>query len=138
MRILFLDIDGVVHPGPDVATSLTHFCWLPILTRLTAGVDDVRFVVHSTWRHQYDLPELREMLGSLNSRILDVTMGPGRWDSIEGWLDGNRSTVASFRVLDDELDEFPDPPPSELIICRPDMGVSEPRVQALLRTWLEA
>ena len=137
MRILFTDLDGVVHPGPKVATGLTHFCWLPDLSRMLASWADIRLVIHSTWRHQYDLSELREMLGPLSSRVLDVTVGPGRWGSIEGWLSRNPS-VRSFRVLDDEPDEFPHPPPSELILCRADMGISEPAVQVQLRDWLEA
>ena len=137
MRILFTDFDGVVHPGPSVVTSLTHFCWLPQLTRLLAPWADVELVIHSTWRHQYDLAELREMLGTLGSRVLDVTVGAHRWDSIRDWLSRN-PRVTDFRVLDDEPDEFPRPPPSELVICRPHLGIAEPEVQARLRSWLEA
>jgi len=137
MRILFLDLDGVTHPGPNVSTSLTHFCWLPDLTRMLAPRRDIRLVIHSTWRHEYDLAELREMLGPLSRQVLDVTEGPGRWESIRRWLDVNRSNVQDYRVLDDEPEEFPHPAPNELIICRPDLGVTEPGVRAQLLAWLE-
>ena len=135
MRILFIDFDGVLHPGPNVATSLTHFCWVPVLTRLLAPWADVEIVIHSTWRHQYELSELREMLGMLGRRVIAVTSGAHRWSSIQEWVALNPRTT-SYRVLDDEPDEFPRPAPNELVICQPDLGVAEPEVQARLRTWL--
>lgn len=137
MRVLFTDLDGVVHPGPNVATSLTHFCWVPNLTRLLAPWADVEVVIHSTWRHQYELSELQEMLGVLGRRVVDKTSGAHRWNSIEEWIARNPG-VKSFRVLDDEPSEFPWPHPKELLICRPDLGIAEPEVQARLRAWLES
>jgi hypothetical protein len=138
MRILFLDVDGVLHPAPDVRTSLTHFCWLSILARALAPFDDVNVVVHSSWRDVYDLNELREMLDALGPRVLGVTTGTARWESIEAWVRLHQGRVRSFRVLDDMPGEFPDPAPLELILCKPDLGVSDPEVQARMREWLES
>jgi hypothetical protein len=138
MRVLFLDFDGVVHPGPGVDTKLGHWVWLPALTRLLAGHPDVRVVVHSTWRYDYDLDELRELLGSLGARVVGVTPRGQRWDSIEWWMSQNYKMVRSWRVLDDAPDEFPEPAPAQLIVCDPSTGVSALGVQAALRGWLDA
>jgi len=90
MRILFTDFDGVVHPGPTVVTSQTHFCWLPQLARLLAPWDDIELVIHSTWRHQYDLAELREMLGSLGRAIAIREEFAGPRDELAwSFLDGD-------------------------------------------------
>ena len=138
MRILFLDFDGVLHPGPRVESRLTHFCWLPILARALSSFADVQVVIHSTWRRNYDLTALQEMLGSIGRRVVDVTSDTDRWESIATWLAQHGARVRSYRVLDDEASEFPRPLPSELIECRPELGVSDRLVQEQLRAWLEA
>jgi len=136
MRVLFLDLDGVVHPGPGVDTKLGHWAWVPVLSRLLSGHVDVRVVVHSTWRYEYDLEELRELLGSLGARVLDVVPHGARWESIQAWLGQHGQGVSSWRVLDDAPGEFPDPAPAQLIVCSPETGVSAPDVQDALRGWL--
>ena len=78
------------------------------------------------------------MLGSLGSRVLDVTGDVDRWESIKSWLAQHGAKARSYRVLDDEVSEFPQPVPAELIACQPELGISDPLVQAQLRTWLEA
>ena len=135
MRILFLDFDGVLHPGPHVATSLTHFCWTPILVHLTSCAD-VRFVIHSSWRHDYDLEELRSLLGIAGSRVIGATAHGPRWPSIVTWLGQSTHQIRDYRILDDTPEEFPSPTPDEVIVCRPELGLSERAVQASIRAWL--
>jgi hypothetical protein len=114
----------------------THFGWVPVLARLLEPYLDVRIVVHSTWRYEYDLDELREMLGTLGHRLVATTPGGQRFESIRWWLQMNPS-FSSYRILDDAPHEFPVPPPAELIVCEPASGVSAPDAQALLKSWLD-
>ena len=135
-RILFLDVDGVLHPGPNVPTLLTHMCWLPQLERLLTGHSDVAVVVHSTWRYRYELAELRELFGNLGARVIDVAPDGERYDSIRQWVSWHQGPGLTYRILDDEAGEFPIPPPAELILCDTRRGLGDPAVQAKLRDWL--
>ena len=82
-RVLFLDFDGCLHPVTHGATldgpalSTVHFGWLPLLGRALQSHDDVVVVVHSTWRYEYRIDELREVLGVVGRRVV-VATPPGR------------------------------------------------------------
>lgn len=134
MRVLFLDFDGVLHAGPDVETTTTHWCWLPALTAALAGHEDVRIVVHSTWRHEYNLEELRELLGRLGARVISATPAAPRLQSIEMWL-AEHPEVSNFRILDDDAADFYRKP-SELILCDPAKGITDPAAERQLIAWL--
>ena len=149
MRVLFLDFDGCLHP-PGLLACQVHqgaagsfeyavpvdlFLWLPILTNLLAPHPDVFIVVHSSWRGTYSAAEIGDMLGDLGCRYLGVTTPGPTFGSITAWL--SRNTATTWRILDDAPSEFPDPPPLELIICHPLMGLSAPDVQAQIADWLE-
>lgn len=136
-KVLFLDFDGVLHsvagPGPD----MRQFVWLPTLMDPIAGHDDLRVVIHASYRKSSPADFLRERLGLSKKLCLGVT-NPRleRWASIQDWVKC-RPWVESFRVLDDQAYEFPDPAPAELILCDGRRGVSDPAVHAALRKWIE-
>ncbi len=113
---------------------LTHWCWLPVLSQALARHGDVRIVVHSTWRFDYDLEELRELLGQLGERVIGATPAGNRLESIEKWLD-EHPEVVSFRILDDVGGDFYRRP-EELILCDPSFGITDPKAQRQLRSWL--
>jgi hypothetical protein len=144
-RVLFLDFDGVLHPGPSLLghgeeqplIATKHFGWLPALLRTLAPFPDVKVVVHSTWRLNYDEDELREILSDLGGRYLGATPVGERYASILQWLEANPD-VTSYRIVDDEPDEFPQPLPEELIVCDPTLGVTGLEVAAALRAWLSS
>jgi hypothetical protein len=102
---------------------------LPALAQVLARHKDVQIVVHSTWRHHYDLEELRGLL------VVGVTSGPGRLEGIEQWLAEHRA-VRSYGILDDDREDFA-PRPAGLILCDPSRGVSDSDVRRRLLTWLE-
>lgn len=140
-RVLFVDFDGCLHP---LSTGLTsggapvktpHFGWLPALAEALRGHDDVGLVVHSTWRYEYDVDELRGLLGSLGQRVIGATPRGPRLDSILWWT--NLSQCTDYRILDDDASEFPSPPPPQLILCCPSTGVAAPAVLAALKKWLD-
>lgn len=134
MRVLFLDFDGVLHAGPDVEATTAHWCWLPALAQVLARHEDVRIVIHSTWRRDYDLDELRELLGRLGDRVIGATPLGERLESIEQWLDAHPE-VSTYRILDDDEADFYRRP-AELIACDPVKGIADPDVRRQLLAWL--
>lgn len=143
-RVVFLDIDGVLHPTlipgkptavePRVSTTL--LCWLPALVRVLDPYPEIEVVIHSSWRYTHDLEELQAMLGDLGRRVVGLTPRVPRFDSIRWWL-ALSPEVESYRILDDDPTEFPNPTPAELILCDPRTGVAAPAVLATLTAWLE-
>lgn len=142
MRVLFLDFDGCTHPA-GILGHQTHysvpeglFQWMPILINLLQPLQDVLLVVHSPWRHTHHVDAIGDVLGDLGSRYLGVTPPPlAQWESITRWLSQN--SASTWRILSVAPSEFPDPPPSELIVCHPATGLSAEYVQNQLKDWLE-
>ena len=144
LRLIFLDFDGVLHPrslrvidqdrGKGASIKNGALCWLPVLESALERQCNVRIVVHSDWRLRYRDFELREMLGLLGERFLfSVPEGP-RWRAINCIISAKRPR--SWLILDDTIEEFPRPLPRELLICEPELGLSEMRVQEALKRWL--
>lgn len=134
MRILFLDIDGVLHPATDDA-PVELFCWFDHLFALLSAQPDVFIVVHSTWRYTHTPQEIGDLLGVLSKNFLGVVPRGQRHEAIQWWLSQNPS-VQSYRILDDQPREFGAQPPPELVVCHPLTGVSAPEVLQQLRHWL--
>jgi hypothetical protein len=140
MRVLFCGFDGVLHPQRAASVPfgvVPHrlFEWVDVLEALLAPHDDTFVVVHSRWRHEWTDAELAAPLRPLGTRFLgSVPPGP-RHAAIVQWLAGHR-WVSSYRILDDEAREFPDPPPAQLVLCHPDTGIYDRRVRQELRDWL--
>lgn len=137
-RLLSLDFDGVLHPQmpSSAAEQVPPFCWLPVLAEVLAPHPDVCVLVHSSWRYVYSPDELRDILDSLAPRFVGTAPRGPRYDSVLWWLQLN-PRFASVRILDDDASEFPTPPPAELILCDPRMGVSDVHVKTTLTAWLE-
>lgn len=115
---------------------MREFVWLPILKGLISGHNDIRIVVHASARRHSNPGFLGTRMDLPDNVYLGVTPGHlDRWPSILAWL-GERPEVVSFRILDDQGIEFPATPPAELILCKPNLGVSEARVQNALKEWL--
>jgi hypothetical protein len=142
--MLFIDIDGVLHPGRQAGSlgptaeymRVGPLGWLAGLAELMAPHPDVGVVVHSSWRLTYSLDELREMLGELGSRNVDVTPPGERYASILKWLRVHPGT--QYLILDDDATEFPQPAPKELVVCDPGSGVSGENVRQVLLQWLRS
>lgn len=123
MRIVFLDIDGVLNSRALVERSLApHAPGIGLLAEdAVARVERLcvdagaSIVVSSTWRLAFELPVLHEMLrakGLATTTILDVTpMIPrkrGRGQEIQLWLDtaarARGGSIEGMVILDDEPD----------------------------------
>lgn len=138
-RVIFLDFDGVLHPAYVTPWSSNRFEYLPDLERLLSPWPDVRIVVHSSWRVDHSVEQLRTLLGLLGSRVIGVTPRLQREDSIlaaVGQL-GHGGRRLDWCVLDDAPEEFAKLDKTRLIVCDPNAGISALRVQDAVRDWLE-
>ena len=134
--ILFLDFDGVLHPGSGLGQ--TRFSRATVLEAALAG-HELRIVVSSSWRFHLAMDEiLRALPTGLARRVAGATGEAhiGRWarfQEITAWL-ALHDPLADWRALDDAVFEFPEPCP-QLIACHPQEGFGAG--QALeLQKWL--
>ncbi|WP_394484690.1 HAD domain-containing protein [Roseateles sp. LYH14W] len=137
MRALFLDFDGVLHrAGNGLEDTGPMLVWLPLLADALSAYPDVLVVVHSTWRYQYSSDEIRKLLaGCLGGQPIAIAPRGPRWEAIRWFLQMNPA-VASYRILDDEPDEFGHPAPDELLVCESALGLTTPGVLSALMRWL--
>lgn len=136
-KVLFLDFDGVLHAVSGPAASMREFVWLPILKEiLNRSRDPVSVVIHASSRRATPADFLRQRLGFDEAQCLGVTnIRMDRWPSIQHWLEHN-PWVESYRILDDQKMEFPSPMPPGLILCDGRRGLTDLRVQDLLKEWI--
>jgi hypothetical protein len=128
--VLFLDFDGVLHPGTSGTMRL-----IPALEQLLACYPDVVVVISSTWRMSESLDELRAWFSpEFASRIISVTpvldqgQSAARQAEAEAWLTEN--ATAHYCAVDDETALFR-PGCSWLIATNPRTGLTEQTLQAL-------
>jgi DNA-binding LacI/PurR family transcriptional regulator len=112
VKIIFLDLDGVLvnraalrarrldpqhkpAADPEAVAALNH------IVESTGA----QIVVTSTWREEYSLAELRELLArwGVSGFVVDVTpMGNARGQEIQEWL--TLHAAEHFVILDDQSD----------------------------------
>ena len=115
MRIIFLDIDGVLNSmsglifrgGQSLQDLYTeHISVLIWLLRKT----DAKIVVSSTWRIGKSVSDLKQLFynyGLPSKYIIDKTdrlSGEQRGKEIKLWLDETEHNIESFVILDDDSD----------------------------------
>lgn len=117
MRVLFLDIDGVLNstrtcvalgdfPHDVTPKGLALFDQVALkLIRALCHVGDIQIVLSSSWRIIHDYQELAV---KLDLPIIDHT--PNRWDpgqvrghEIQAWLD-EHPEVEKYVIVDDDSD----------------------------------
>ena len=103
--ILFLDFDGVLHPGTSGTMRFARK-----LEVFLARFPQVKVVISSNWRMGESLESLRGWFSpSFASRIIDVTpihpdSAGSRQAEIEAWLAAN--PTKAWRALDDDTSLF--------------------------------
>lgn len=122
---LFLDFDGVLHPAGIEVPQEPAFVWLPMLEVTIAGHPNVGIVASSTWRYMHTDGELRHLLGEVGHLFLGAIPRGPRSDGHRWWLHLNPA-FTSHRFLDDDAREIPVPPPAELVVCDPALGLATP------------
>jgi len=114
MKVLFLDIDGVLNLWPAPTRSgVFHKPSCINLEYLLTKVPDLKIVMSSAWRLLHTLEELKDILKSNGidpRRLIGVTgteQSPNSDDrrgfQIECWLK-RHPKVKTFAIVDDETD----------------------------------
>lgn len=109
--LLFLDVDGVLHPvGTDYSFSSRFFSHLPLLEELLREFGSIDVVISSDWRLAESIEQLQRYFSAdIRPRIIGATpqIDPGvavhhrRQMEIQAWLDGNGRRDAEWVALDD-------------------------------------
>lgn len=120
MKVIFLDVDGVLNERNTPTRTKTHMIFIDEekLFRLKRIVDatDAKIVLSSTWRYDRDdaryngdFLELQEAFRSVGLDFYSYTpvdaIGIRRGMEIRAWL-GLHPEVDRFIILDDELYDF--------------------------------
>lgn len=111
MRVIFLDIDGVLNSEKDPPDSPAI---LPDKIKLLnqLGGNGVVFVLSSSWRSQWGFYELRKIFreAGFKGRLVDYTTM--MWEDLEGnvlhrggqiklWIKMHRDSIEGYVILDD-------------------------------------
>lgn len=130
-RWLFLDFDGVLHPG--LAGTFIH---LPLLQQFLQDHPDVGVVLTTSWRLDYSLEELRRyFVADLRARVVDVTPAlleytpAKRYAEIQVWL-RRHGACRPWAALDDDASLYP-PECPQLVLCNAARGLRQPQLDAL-------
>lgn len=149
VKVLFIDIDGVLHrafePGELTIAGATLdelreersdlFGWAGLLAQ-ALGDHECDVVVHSSWLAYLSDNILGDCLGPLRRRFRGCTPRTlTREASILDAVLSRRLDLESYRVLDDDAGEF-ESLRSQLIVCNPVSGVNDSLVETQLRDWL--
>lgn len=114
--LLFLDIDGVLHPvGGDYSFCSRFFSHLPLLEELLREFNSVDVVISSDWRLAESIEQLQRYFSAdIRQRIIGATpqidsnlvVRHRRQLEIQAWLDGNGHSDAEWVALDDWPSNF--------------------------------
>jgi hypothetical protein len=109
--LLFLDVDGVLHPVvTDYSFSSRFFSHLPLLEELLREFKSVDVVISSDWRRAESIEQLQRYFSAdIRPRIIgatpqmdpDVAVHHRRQLEIRAWLEGNGRSDAEWVALDD-------------------------------------
>lgn len=142
--ILFLDIDGVLHPDPPQPDQRLRS--LPRLIQVLRDFSQVEVVISSLWREHLSLDQLRELFPvDLRERIIDVTpiaeriddwLPARREEEILEWLEASGRTNEPWLALDDQAWQFAQHR-DRLIACTFYDGITD-SIEAQLRQRLAA
>jgi len=143
--VLFLDIDGVLHPvgGVPFKQRLGRLPLLEALLREPA-LRPVGVVVSSTWRLVYTLaqlrsqfaPDLRERLIACTPQLEEHRTSHARHEEIAAWL-ARHPGVAAWVAVDDDMRGFPDAVADHVVYTNAETGLV-PHDIDLLRARLTA
>ncbi|RUR67491.1 hypothetical protein EJP67_10495 [Variovorax guangxiensis] len=114
--LLFLDVDGVLHPlNIDYTFSSRFFSHLPLLEELLREFRSVDVVISSDWRLADSVEQLQQYFSDdIRHRIIgatpqidpDAVVHHRRQLEIQAWLEGNGRIGSEWVALDDWASHF--------------------------------
>ena len=133
--ILFLDIDGVLHPTSG-SKPFVPAC-LSVLESLVSDFPDMEIVITSSWREEKPLSELKALLGAqLGSRVIGTTpvidepfLHHVRFHEVQAYLLETNKPDRSWVAVDDEIGNYPEESP--VVITDRRTGIKETDGQRL-------
>lgn len=110
MKVIFLDIDGVLNDGVKIMETESDFPSKDHLDCLKAIVDatDAKIVLSSTWRlFPAARNDIKNALRNVGLEFIDRTkeLPKGRGAEIKEWL-SRHEDVCQFVILDDDIDDI--------------------------------
>lgn len=110
MKVVFLDIDGVLNDAVSMGSSMDDTPTKEHLDCLKAILDatGAKVVLSSTWRLFPSLKNIvKNCLRNIGSDIYDITkeLPKGRGAEIKEWL-SRHEEVCQFVILDDDIDDI--------------------------------
>jgi hypothetical protein len=129
MKIIFLDVDGVLNSVQDrfswTIESDMHLILLACIVRRT----DAKIVVSSSWRNCSLLDTLKKRLNDFSMSIYGKTKDIGeRGLEIKEWLD-NHNDIESFVILDDEVFDIKEHFPNNFVQTSMKVGLQKEDVE---------
>ena len=137
MRILFLDLDGVLRRRTSPLYALDRDL-VANLESLLRAFTDVQVVITSSWREAFSLTELRgHFSADIRPRIVGVTPsshdleGHTRHREVLAWLKRHRGAADSWLAVDDDREHYP--PEAPVLLVDPAVGLDGAMAAALAR-----
>lgn len=121
MKVVFLDIDGVLFPHYSKSWSANAITYLNSLCQ----EHGLQIVITSTWREKHNLEELRELLKAkgVEGQIIGVTpIGGNRGEEIKEWLE--EYECEDYIVIDDVVWNI-EPHVENVFKCQSHIGLNE-------------
>jgi len=141
--LIFLDIDGVLHPALPVGHEEGKFCHLERFETIMREYPEWKIVISSGWRLRYSLNKLRTFFSNdIADRIVGITpillssQPAFRQREIEQYLRETSHDLTPWIALDDSAGDYAENLPN-LILCNMMTGIDE-AVEERLRAMLVA
>jgi len=134
MRVLFLDIAGVLAPAGAPIDNVSELPWLSELKSALEGHSDVALVALGD---PGPVRALRTALKGAENRLMDV-LAPEHQPAmaVQEWL-RNTPDVLAHRIITSEPKAFGNAFQLELLACDSSKGISGASAREELRRWLE-
>jgi len=159
MKIIFLDIDGVIAtPTASLAFNKKLWCIDPTLARLLRRICiecDAKLVISSTWRNGgHNWNTFADLLTAYNLEHqlvheLEFWKTPsyvkdnkdGRGGEINKWLedwhsDSDREPISNYVILDDDSDFTPEQKEKHFVHCNHKTGITADEYRAVKKILL--
>lgn len=128
--ILFLDIDGVLHPVSPFNKDVGVFCHLQRFEVVMRDFPEWLIVISSSWREEFSTDVLRSFFSpDIATRVVGVTpivLAGGKFlreIEIRQYLSSTGQQTAPWIALDDSAHSFQDQ--NNLVLCSSETGFDD-------------